>query len=187
MPTFRHHPNDLLYSLAADLSLWQTLVFNVWVFILLLRKCKGALSFFLWRWFDKLSCSFATPGPSEASSDAELIDYADDVPDHYLYGGRFEDKPPLERLIPAFPDSLVEGELWLLLAQSPVALLQLRGLNWRWKSFIDETVEWRAIYSIFLQPPRLGASADGDELIAHRLGLEVAERRNVIAMNRDLY
>lgn len=127
----------------------------------------------------ELSWDLATPVSSKTPSDEELIYYADDVLERYRYWGRIEDEPALEQLIPALPDSLVEGELWPLLAQYPVTLLQLRGLNRRWKYFIDKSVEWRAIHTVLLQPPRLGASAYSDELIAHRLGLEIAERRSL--------
>lgn len=81
----------------------------------------------------------------------------------------------------------MRASLWPLFAQSPVTLLQLRGLNWRWKNFIDESVKWRAIYAVLLQSPRLGASSDSDELVSRRLGLEIAERKALIAVNSALY
>lgn len=93
-------------------------------------------------------------------------------------GRGMENEPIVERLVPPLPDSLVEEELWPLFAKSPWVLFQLRGVNKRWKNFVDSSIEWSAVNFILLDSPRLGASAASDLFLAQKLGLELANYRS---------
>ena len=118
---------ESLHAFVVDVSLWQTFLFSLWVFNVLVQKFAEAVYLPLWLWFlDSLTCVEVGTGGDTSNNDDGLHSPIEEVDDEH-----FSDELNSSSLIPALPDQIVRERVWPLLMRSPSAsqLFRLRCIS----------------------------------------------------------
>lgn len=189
MPVLQEHPVDAIYRQATALTLWQIIVLGGWITYLLIWKLIDLCACFLWRWL-VLTTTPGAPECFEAAANRSSYGSTDlfSTPSSEQTSD-LEQETLLGDLVLALPDRLVADELWPRFARNPATIFQLRGVNRRWRSLVDLSIEWKAVnYVLNLEhAPRLGETELSDQMIAQELGLEVERFYEVLDPSVDRY